>query len=82
MIVSFYSNNIVSTQGANQATYLIRFSVQRSFVCLSTMINELSIDSNQQFTSIERDKNNEIFDRLLKFGIESVREFLFIPNHH
>jgi hypothetical protein len=46
------------------------------------MINELSIDSNQQFTSIERDKNNEIFDRLLKFGIESVREFLFIPNHH
>ncbi len=37
------------------------------------MTKEIYIDSIQQSTSIERDKNNEIFDRLLKFGIESVR---------
>ncbi len=50
------------------------------------MLNELHIDSIQQptstTTSIERDKINyqlriEIFDRLLKFGIESVKDFIF-----
>jgi hypothetical protein len=43
--------------------------------------HEIHSESNQQSTStisIERDKNNhEIFDRLLKFGTESVKDFIF-----
>jgi hypothetical protein len=48
------------------------------------LMNFILIQSNKpnSTTSIERDKNNyqliiEIFDRLLKFGIELVRDFIF-----
>jgi len=46
------------------------------------MIHIDSIQQPNSIASIERDKNNyqliiEIFDRLLKFGIESVRKFYF-----